>query len=160
VLRLMGTASAGRPVRLRRDRRLGQGRLAPAYLDLFAALVLPNSGGLQHGLGLTASIGLSADGGFYEPVKALSQVLVAPTYVLFSNLDADWLAFGHVGIPIGIAGGKTLGLDVGGALAYRVLAGLGFFAEISGVVFLGQEQRLYPMLACELGVMVDFEVLP
>lgn len=158
--RLLATASLGLPVRLRRDRRLGQSRLAPAYLDAFASFLFPNEGGWQHGVGLTASLGLTQDGGYFEPVDALSQILIAPTYVLLTNLNADWLAFGHAAIPIAVAGGKTLGVDVGASLAYRMLAGVGIFAEISGVMFVGLEHRLYPMVAAEIGAFVDYEVLP
>lgn len=153
--------SVGMPLRLRRDRRLGQGRFGPRFGELMLGAVLSSSeGALQHGVGVGLSIGVSQDGGFYEQVEPFEQYSVSPGYLAMLQVDTDWYGLGHVAIPVAFGGGASLGLDVGVACAYRLLAGLAVFVELSAVTFLGVELRPYPMLAAELGIVVDYEVLP
>lgn len=153
------TLGAGLPVRLRRDRRLGQGRLAPVYGEVFAGYLFPGSG-LQHGLGVTATLGLNEDGGFVEPVDALSQALLGPTYALAIDLDPALLTMARVTVPVSFVGDLSVGLDLGATAGYRVFAGAGVYAEASLSAFVGLAGRIYPMAALEIGLMIDYEVLP
>lgn len=153
------TLGAGLPVRLRRDRRLGQGRLAPVYGELFAGYLFPGTT-LLHGLGVTATLGLSEDGGFVEPVEALSQALVGPTYALAMDLDPALLTMVRVTVPVSLVGDLSAGLDVSAMAGYRVFAGAGVYAEASLSAFVGLSGRIYPLAALEIGLMIDYEVLP
>jgi hypothetical protein len=67
-------------------------------------------------------------------------------------------ALGHVGVPILVRGGPAAGFELGAALAYRVLAGAGVFAQLDLAAYGAGTFSLLASL--ELGVVIDYEVLP
>lgn len=158
--RLLATLGVGLPLRLTRDRDLGQGRLGPRYLDARVGYLLARGGSWQHGPALQLSTGLSEDGGFHNPVDAFEQWVVAPGYGVAHEAfqGASWLLHGF--LPFALTGGRSLGVELTAALAYRVLAGLGLYAELGGGAFFGYEGAPHPMLTAELGLVIDYEVLP
>lgn len=157
--RYLGALSSGAGLRLARNVDFGQSVLVPAYIDVLAGYVLPG-GALRSGFGLGASIAYTDDGGYTEPVIALEQLVLMPAYLLRYELDLDWTVLAHAGVPIVVAGGPSFGLEVAGALGYRFLAGFGGFAELGFDTFIGTSKTFHPLVTLELGVFVDYEVLP
>jgi len=157
--RYFGALSSGAGLRLTRNVDFGQTRLAPAYVDVLAGYVLPG-GALRSGFGLGASIAYTDDGGYTEPVIALEQLVLMPAYLLRYELAFDWTVIAHAGVPIVVAGGPSCGLEVAGALGYRFLAGFGGFAELGLDTFIGTATTFHPIATLELGVFIDYEVLP
>lgn len=160
VPRILGTLSAGLPLRLRRDRNFGQGRLGPRFVDGSASYFWLSHGRLQHGPGLGISLNLSGDGGFFQPVDPWTQWVLAPTYSALWALEDDLLGIAHLGLPVAFAADKSIGLELAIGGVYKLLAGLGLFAELGVTTFGGAGGTLHPMLTAELGLAIDHEVLP
>lgn len=158
--RYVATWSLGAPLRLAADSDYGQDALAPFFTDALFGYVFPSSRRFRHGVGLGASLNLSADGGFAEPVYAAEQLAIMPAYLLYLDMGHDWFGMGHLGVPVVVTQTTTAGVEVGAALGYRVLAGAGVFAELALDTFVGAGSALHPALAFELGFLIDFEVLP
>lgn len=155
--RMLTLISGGAPLRLTVDRELGQERLGPLFGNVLLGYVLPG-GRLQHGFGVSASWNATHDGGYTTPVYAFDQIAVMPAYLAYYHLGPDVFGIGHVGVPVLVRGGPSAGLQVGAALAYRVFAGTGVFAGIDLNSHIARGLSLFASL--ELGVVIDYEVLP
>jgi len=155
--RMITLLSGGAPLRLTVDRELGQERLGPLFGNVLFGYVLPG-GRLQHGFGMSASWNATHDGGYTTPVYAFDQVAVMPAYLAYYHLSPDVFGIGHLGVPVLVRGGPSAGLQVGAAIAYRVLAGTGVFAGIDLNSHIARGFNLFASL--ELGVVIDYEVLP
>jgi hypothetical protein len=152
---LMG--SAGVPMRLTLDKTFGQTRFAPAFGQVLLGYALPG-GRLRHGFGAGVSWNVSHDGGYVDPLYAGDQFAIMPAYLAYYTLNTDVIALGHAGLPIVVRGGRGAGLELGGALAYRLLAGAALFAELDLDAYTAGSFSLLASL--QLGVMIDYEVLP
>ncbi|MET0390291.1 MAG: hypothetical protein ABW321_30245 [Polyangiales bacterium] len=155
--RLLALASAGVPVRLTLDDTLDQSRVAPAFGSVLLGYALPG-GRLRHGFGAALSWNMGHEGGYTTPVYAADQFALMPSYLAHYTFNPDVFGIGHVGVPILVRGGPSVGLEVGAAIAYRVFAGTGVFAGIDLDGFLGLGFNL--LASFELGVVIDYEVLP
>jgi hypothetical protein len=158
--RYVATFSAGIPLRLTTDDDFGQDTFAPVYTDLLAGYVFANQTGFRHGLGLGVSLNLTHDGGYSEPVYSAEQLGVMPAYLLYADMGRDGFALGHLGVPFFVTSDRTFGVEAAGALGYRLLAGLGLFAELTFGAFVGAGSTLNPVVALEGGLFFDYEVLP
>lgn len=155
--RLLALGSIGVPLRLTLDNNLGQSRFAPAYGNVLLGYALAGER-LRHGFGLGVSWNLGHDGGYTEPVYAGEQISLMPSYLAHYTLNTDVFAIGHVGVPILVRGGPSAGIELGAAIAYRVVAGAGIFAQLNLDGFVARGLNLLASL--ELGVVIDWEVLP
>jgi len=154
------TLSVGLPMRVTRRVDFDQSLIAPLYTDAMLGYVFSSARRWRHGIGVGLSLNLTNDGGYTEPVDPAEQIVVMPSYLVHGDLDAAWLLLGHVGIPILASGGRSIGLEVGAGLGYRLLAGAGVYAEASVSGYTGGDSTLHVTTALELGVFVDYEVLP
>jgi hypothetical protein len=152
---LMG--SVGAPLRLTLSDKFGEKRIAPAFGNVMLGYALPGER-FRHGFALGVSWNLSHDGGYTDPIYAGDQIALMPSYLAYYQLNTDVIALGHVGIPILVRGGPSAGVELGAALAYRILAGAGVFARIDLDAYGAGTFSLLASL--ELGVVVDYEVLP
>jgi hypothetical protein len=124
------------------------------YVDLGAAMVVGAPYGLRHGIALRWSIA----------VEGISQVAAAPTYQLWKRWSA-FAAYGRAGPSFVLGPDSTWGLEGAAGGVWFVRGGLGVTAEIVGDVFYGAGTRdvataTYPMLSGEIGLVIDYEVLP
>jgi hypothetical protein len=156
----VATVGVGAPLRLSRNVDFDQGTTGPLFTDVFAGYALPGAIRLRHGAGVGLSLNLTDEGGFTEPVGAGEQLVVMPAYFAFFDIDPDWMGLGHVGVPVLLTNGTSIGAELAAGLAYRLRAGLGVYSEAGVNVFPGAESTLHPTLSLELGVVVDYEVLP
>ena len=155
--RMLALVSTGVPLRLTLDRSLGQDRTGPVFGNILLGYALPG-GRLQHGVGVGLSWNGTHDGGYTTPVYAFDQIVVVPSYLAHLQLNADVFGVGHIGLPVLVRGGPSAGFEVGAALAYRVTAGLGVFAGVDLDAHLALDLNVFASL--ELGIVVDYEVLP
>jgi hypothetical protein len=155
----MLTAGAG--LRLTRNDELGQRSLGPAFLDGFAAYLLSGRTGARHGPGLGFSSNLVADGGFAEPVAAGEQWTLVPSYLACWNPHPDLLLAAHLGPVFQVSGrSKSRGGEAALGAGYRILAGVGLYAESTISIFGGAYATLNPALSLEAGLFLDYEALP
>jgi hypothetical protein len=158
--RVVATGTVGLALRLTQNVDFDQSALAPFYADLLGGYVFGSSGAYHHGFGLGVQFNLSSDGGYTEPVNPLGQWALSPNYLGLLELGEDFLGLAHVGLPILLSGTKSVGLDLGAGAAYRLLAGFGIYTELSFAAFLGASTTLHPLFCWELGLSLDYEVLP
>lgn len=176
-LRIMAFLGAGVGFRLVRniDSEFSQDFLAPAYMDLGAAVLFPG-GDTRHGVGLGITTNLTADTpGASFSVGAGGQWLITPSYHfllplrrMVPDLQHDWLHIqGRIGIPLVISSGAgnggsfvSVGGEVAGAVHFKFLAGLGLYAEVSVAVYGGSQGTFHPVIGVDGGFMFDYEVLP
>ena len=154
---MLGMVSAGVPLRLTLDASLDQERLAPAFGNVLLGYVLPG-GALRHGFGVGLSWNISHDGGYTTPVYAAEQFALMPSYLAYYTVNTDVFAIAHAGVPILVRGGPVAGFELGAMIAYRVFAGTGVFAGIDLDAYGGLGFNLLASL--ELGIVIDYEVLP
>jgi hypothetical protein len=160
LARYLAAASVGVPLRLTVSDTFDQERVAPIYTDVLAGYVFASSGRWAHGFGLGLSLNLSEDGGFTEPVAVSEQLVVMPAYLLSLRVAPDWFALGHAGVPIALTPGVSTGFELAAALGYRLLAGIGAYTEAGIDIFGGANSQLHASLSLELGLFLDYEVLP
>jgi hypothetical protein len=125
-----------------------------AYVDVGAAMLIGAPYGLRHGIALRWSIA----------VEGVSQSAMAPTYEIWKRWRS-FAAYGRVGPSIVLTPDSTWGFEGAAGGVWLVRGGLGVTAEIVGDVFYGAGTRdvataTYPMLSGEIGLVVDYEVLP
>lgn len=167
-LRIMGFLGAGVGIRLLRNLDFQQEFLAPAYLDLGAAVFFPGAE-IRHGVGLGVTTSLTAD----QNVDPFMQWALTPSYHFLvplrrvvPELDHDWLHVqGRVGVPVVFSSvpGGALDISVGGELAaalhFKFLAGLGLYLEVSAALYGGSDSTVHPVIGLDAGLMFDYEVL-
>jgi len=151
--------SVGAPLRITRNVDFDQEVLAPVFVDALFGYTLWTRG-WQHGVGLGASLNLNADGGFTEPVGVADQLVLMPAYLGYHPLNDDFALLGHLGVPIVLGEATTAGVELALGGGHRWLAGVLAYAEAGASMFLGAGQTANVMLSLELGIMLDYEVLP
>jgi len=162
-LHLYGAAGIGRGLRLNNPYRLqtelGDGAeslsLTAPYLDLSLGILFGAPAHLQHGAALHASFAL----------EGIRQEVLTPSYVALLPLASRWQARARVGIPIVIEPDASAGVELGIGAAFLITAGIGVTAEAIGSLFPGaatqeQTQTLIPVVSAQLGILIDYEVLP
>jgi hypothetical protein len=160
---LFGALSLGRGVRLNNPYRLATplGKdaeslsLSATYLDLALNATFGNPDGLQHGGAIHLATAL--DG--------IPQEVVTPSYVALVRLPPSFFVYGRAGTPIVLEPDAGLGLEAAAGGAWFFTAGLGLTAELIGSVFYGAATQdvdvtTIPIVSLQLGVLVDYEVLP
>jgi hypothetical protein len=155
--RIIGMLSAGVPLRLTLDKTLDQSRIAPAFGNVLLGYEL-SGGRLRHGVGVGLSWNLGHEGGYTTPVYAGDQLALMPAYLAYYQVNADVFSIAHIGIPILVRGGSSAGLELGAMIAYRLTAGAGVFAGLDLDAYNALGFNLLASL--ELGVVIDYEVLP
>jgi hypothetical protein len=160
---LSSTLGVGRGLRLNNPYRLrtqlGSGpeslSLTAPYTDVALAALFGDPGGFQQGVIVSASFAMAG----------VPQQVLAPGYAALYRLGPRGQLRGHVALPVVLQPDTNAGLDVAIGGAFFLFSGLGLAA--SGVFSLYEgaatDQRaatLVPVLSLELGVTVDYEVLP
>lgn len=151
--------SVGAPLRITRNVDFDQEALAPVFVDALLGYTLWTRG-WQHGFGLGASLNMTEDGGYTEPVGITDQVVLMPAYLGYHALNDDFTLLGHLGVPIVLGETTTAGAEAALGAGYRWLAGVLAYAELGSDVFIGSGTTANVLLSFELGVMLDYEVLP
>ncbi len=129
--------------------------LTATYLDLGAGVLFGPPDGLQHGGALSLSVAL----------EGVAQEVLSVSYVTGLRLDDAWSLRARAGVPIVLEPDMNAGaeLGVGGALLFT--GGFGIAAELVGSWFYGaavwdRGATAIPLLSLELGLFLDYEVLP
>jgi hypothetical protein len=159
-----GTLSLGKGLRFNNPYRLATPlgetpeslSLTAAYYDLGLGLVRGPAHGLSHGAVLHLSIA----------AQGIPQQVLSLSYAALERLDGGrTLLLGRAGIPIILGPDASGGLEVAVGAAYMISAGLGVQSELVGSLYYGaatQERSVttIPVLSAQLGLFIDYEVLP
>jgi hypothetical protein len=145
------------PYRL--ERQLGDDSeslsLTSGYLDLGLAAAYGAADGLAHGAALRLSIALSG----------VAQQALAPTYFVAYRTPSRAMAFARLGPSVLLAPDVNVGGEAGLGAAYLLTGAVGASAELVFDLFYGAATpdvaySVYPIVAGQLGLFVDYEVLP
>jgi hypothetical protein len=160
---LLGAAALGRGVRLNNPYRLATPlgdsaeslSLSATYLDLWVGAALGPPAGISHG----GALHLAA------AIDGIPQQVLTPSYLALQRFSGGWLGFGRAGLPIVLGPDPNLGFELAAGGTWLVSAGLGVTAELVGSIFYGaatheESVTVIPIIALQLGVMIDYEVLP
>ena len=130
--------------------------LAAAYYDISLGVVRGPARGLSHGAVLHLSIA----------AQGIPQEVLSVSYAALERFDdGRMLLLGRAGIPVVLRPDLTGGLELAVGAAYMLSAGLGIQSELVGSVYYGaatpdRSVSIIPMLSAQLGLFVDYEVLP
>jgi hypothetical protein len=157
------TAGLGRGIRLNNPYRLATPlgdtaeslSLSATYLDLGAGAAFGPPDGLQHGARLELAMAL--DG--------IRQEVLTPSYAPLYYLPPRFWLLGRAGLPIVLEPDLNLGFELGVGIAALYTAGMGIALEavasfVYGAATHERSATLNTVIALELGVWVDYEVLP
>ena len=112
--------------------------------------------GLAHGAVLHLSIA----------AQGIPQQVLSVSYTALERLDnGRILLLGRAGMPIVLGPDLSAGLEAAVGSAYMITAGIGVQGELIGSLFYGaatQDRSVttIPMLSAQLGLFIDYEVLP
>lgn len=130
--------------------------LTAAYYDLALGVVRGPARGLSHGA--VAHLSIAAQG--------IPQEVLSVSYIALERLDnRRTLLFGRFGIPIILEPDLSGGLEAAVGAAYMITAGIGVQGELVGSLYYGaatQDRSVttIPVLSAQLGLFIDYEVLP
>jgi hypothetical protein len=130
--------------------------LTAAYYDLGLGVVRGPPSGLAHGAMLHLSVA----------VQGIPQQVLSLSYIALERVgDGRTLLFGRAGIPIILQPDLGGGVELGFGAAFMISAGLGVQSELVGSLYYGagtldRSVTTIPVLSGELGLFVDYEVLP
>jgi hypothetical protein len=160
---LLGAIEFGRGFRFNNPFRLatelGNGpesvSLIAPYADLGLAFSYGPPDGIQHGVALHTSVTMNGVFG----------AAIAPGYQLTYRGPRPFLAYGRVGPIIGLTPDPDLGVEVAGGFAWFLTGHLAVASELVFDVWWGAGTHqvavaTYPVLAGQLGILVDYELLP
>jgi hypothetical protein len=161
--RILGSIEIGKGLRFNNPYRLATPlgataesvSLTSSYLDLGGALTLGPPDGLQHGVALHLSLALAG----------VSQAVLTPTYVAAYRGPRRFLAYGRLGPSIVLTPDPTIGGEVAAGFGWFFTARLAVAGELVGDIYYGagtptKGVTTYPILSGQLGLLVDYEVLP
>lgn len=160
---LFGTFELGKGVRFNNPYRLAtqlgataeSASLTSSYLDLGAAVAFGPPDGLEHGLALHLSFALAG----------VSQAVLTPTYFAAYRGPRRFVVYGRLGPSIVLTPDPTIGGELAAGLGYFFTARLAVAGELVGDVYYGAGTPVngvttYPILSGQIGLLVDYEVLP
>jgi hypothetical protein len=130
--------------------------LTAAYYDLALGMVRGPARGLAHGAVLHLSIA----------AQGIPQQVLSVSYTALERLDnGRVLLLGRAGMPIILGPDLSGGLEAAVGAAYMISAGLGVQSELVGSLYYGaatQDRSVttIPVIAAQLGLFIDYEVLP
>jgi len=130
--------------------------LSAAYYDAGLGFVYGPARGLAHGVVLHLSIA----------AQGIPQEVLSVSYTALERLgNGRILLLGRAGVPIVLSPDLGGGLEAAVGSAFMISAGLGVQGELIGSLFYGagtQDRSVttIPMLSAQLGLFIDYEVLP
>jgi hypothetical protein len=125
------------------------------YLEVGFGFALGKPGHVQHGASLRASFALA---GVAEQVFSL-------TYLGLLEVRPRWLLTGRLGTLLAVNPAPNPGFELALGAAFKATGHLGVFAEVVGDLWYGAATfqvayPVYPVVAVQGGLLVDWEKLP
>ena len=129
--------------------------LTAPYVDFAIIIATGRPTGLVHGGRLSWSVATSG----------VPQSAVTPAYLAALRPSGRWLLYAWLGIPFLTAPDLNAGGELALGATYFVRAGIGATAALVADAFYGAGTRetraaFYPVLSGQLGISINYEVLP
>ncbi len=129
--------------------------LTPAYVDLGANMTFGLPSRVQHGASVHFGTSLSG----------VSQTFLNASYILDYHGFAAWMLHARIGPTFLLSPDINVGGELAGGFSYFVTGALGLTSELAFDLFYGagtleRDYTVVPTLSLQLGIIVDFEVLP
>jgi hypothetical protein len=129
--------------------------LTAPYVDFAIMIATGKPAGLVHGGRLSWSIAMSG----------VPQSVVTPAYLAALRPSGHWLFCAWLGVPFLTAPDFNAGAELAVGGTYFMRAGIGATAALVADAFYGAGTRetraaFYPVLSAQLGVAINYEVLP
>jgi hypothetical protein len=160
---LVGTLEVGKGLRFNNPYRLATQlgataesvSLTSTYLDLGGAIAFGPPDGLEHGVALHLSFALAG----------VAQAVLTPTYFAAYRGPRRFLAYGRLGPSIVLTPDPTIGGELAAGFGWFFTARLALAGELVGDLYYGAGTptkgiSTYPILSGQLGLLVDYEILP
>lgn len=160
---LFGALSLGRGLRFNNPYRLatqlgdsGESlSLSATYLDVAFGITSARYGRLEHGGVAHLSVAMSG----------IPQEVLSFSYIAQRRFLPSLIVHARGGVPIVIEPDVNAGLELAGGTTWLLRSGLGLTAELVGSIFYGaatleRSVSVIPLLSLQVGVAVDYEVLP
>lgn len=125
------------------------------YFDLGAGYLLGDPNGLEHGPSANLSVALTG----------IRQEVLTPGYRALMRFDSRWSSSLRLGVPIVLEPDLGGGVELGLAGVFHVLGGVAAYSELVYSLFFGAatyevDTTVIPIISLQLGLWVDYEVLP
>jgi hypothetical protein len=129
--------------------------LSATYADFGLGAAFGEPRGLQHGA--VAHLSIATDG--------ISQEVISLSYQALRPFGSRWLVTARAGVPVVLEPDLNPGFELaaGGALLLGAGVGVGgelVFSLFYGAATLDHSASVIPLLSLQLGVWLDYEVLP
>jgi hypothetical protein len=160
---LLGGAALGQSLRFNNPFRLATPlgsspesiSLTAPYLDVSVGAFLGLPWGAQHGVWVHHSLALSG----------IDQTVITPSYAFLWRFHRGDALYGRVGPSFVTAPDPNVGAELAAGGVYMLSGAFGLNAELIGSAYYGAATRqvaatLVPLLSLQLGVVIDWEVLP
>lgn len=155
---LFGELTLGKGLHFNNPYRLGTADpvgFTATYVDMGIGAALGPADGLQHGL--EVSLLVATDG--------IAQQVLDFSYLALLPVGEHTILRGRAGLPVVLDPDASVGLELGVGGAWLFTGGLGLSAELVGSLFYGaatqdRSTTTIPVLALQVGVWLDHEVLP
>lgn len=161
--RVLGSLAFGDGLRFNNPFRLGKElgsdeksvSLTRGYVDLGAAVALGRPSWFQHGAAVHLSLALGG----------VPQQVLTPSYFVALRGPRREMVFGRLGPAIILSPDPNVGGELGVGGAYFFTAGIAASAELVGDLYYGAatpsvSYSVIPIISAQLGVLIDYEVLP
>jgi hypothetical protein len=158
-----GTVALGRGLRFNNPYRLSTVlgddseslSLSATYADVGLGALLGQPRGLQHGA--VAHLSIATDG--------ITQEVASLSYQALMPFGSRWLVTGRAGVPVVLEPDLNPGFELGSGGAFMLGGGVGVGGELVFSLFYGaatldHSASVIPLLSLQLGVWLDYEVLP
>jgi hypothetical protein len=129
--------------------------LTPTYWDAALGVAFGDADGFQHGA--TTHLAVAVEG--------VPQQAVSLSYILLYRGDTPFMGYARLGVSLITQPDVNAGPELALGGAWFFTGALGITAELAGDIYYGAgtydiEITTVPVLSLQLGVMVDYEVLP
>ena len=129
--------------------------LSALYLDIGGGWLLGDPLRIEHGPSVHLSVALTG----------IRQEVLSPGYRALVRMGSRWSASARLGVPVVLEPDLGGGVELGVSGILRLLAGVAAYAELIQSVFFGAatydvDTTIVPIVSLQLGLWVDYEVLP
>ncbi len=129
--------------------------LTAPYVDFAGAVTFGKPDSIQHGAALHAGVSTSGP----------EQTFLSLSYLAAYRAGRSFMVYGRIGPDVLLSPDPNVGGELAGSFSYFFTGALGLTSELAFDLFYGagtldKNYTVYPILSGQLGIIVNYEVLP